>query len=100
MEGLEVVTMEEAAGLLSGTEYQSRQADLNNKDLGRLIRLIADDLPDKQRLVFILRDLQELDSQEVQEILDMPATVVKSNLYHARKTIKEKMSRIVAYERR
>ena len=61
---------------------------------------MADGLPEKQRLVFVLRDLQEMDSREVQEILEISETMVKSNLYHARKTIKEKLLTLMAYERR
>ncbi len=61
---------------------------------------MADGLPEKQRMIFVLRDLQGMDSQEVQEILEISETTVKSNLYHARKTIKEKILTLMAYERR
>jgi DNA-directed RNA polymerase specialized sigma24 family protein len=42
-------------------------------------------------MVFVLRDIQGLDSEEVQHILAMSDTSVKSNLYHARATIREKL---------
>ncbi|PLW97714.1 MAG: RNA polymerase subunit sigma-70 [Marinilabiliales bacterium] len=74
--------------------------DFENKQLGELIKYLADKLPEKQRLVFVLRDLQGMESQEVQEILVISETVVKSNLYHARKTIREKLQTLMAYERR
>jgi RNA polymerase sigma-70 factor (ECF subfamily) len=74
--------------------------DFENKQLGELIKYLADKLSEKQRLVFILRDLQGKDSEEVQEILDISAITVKSNLYHARKIIKQKLVAILDYERR
>lgn len=53
------------------------------------IRDAADALPDKQRTVFILRDLQELSIREVAEILHCTAQTVKSHLYYARKKIRQ-----------
>jgi len=74
--------------------------DVENRQLGETIKYLAENLPEKQRLVFILRDLQGMDSIEVQDILDMTATMVKSNLYNARKALKQKLINIIAYERR
>ena len=74
--------------------------DFENKQLGELIKYMADKLPEKQRLVFVLRDLQGMDSIEVQDILDMTATMVKSNLYQARKVLKQRLTTIMEYERR
>jgi len=72
---------------------------LNNKETGELIRSFAESLSEKQKLVFILRDLQGLNSSEVEEILDLHETSVKSNLYHARKAIGKKLHKILSYER-
>jgi RNA polymerase sigma-70 factor (ECF subfamily) len=74
--------------------------DFENRQLGELIKYLADKLPEKQRLVFVLRDLQGMASQEVQEILEISDVKVKSNLYHARKIIKQKLIAIIEYERR
>lgn len=73
---------------------------LENKEIASLIGMLADGLPDKQRLVFILRDIQGLESDEVQEIMRLSDTRVKSNLYHARKFVREKIKRILSFERR
>lgn len=73
---------------------------LNNKETGHLIRSISDTLSEKQKLVFVLKDLQGLNSSEVGEILNLSSSSIKSNLYHARKVIKEKMQKILSYERR
>lgn len=81
------------------TNVNTPETLLNNKETGQLISLFADTLSEKQKLVFVLRDLQGLTSSEVKDILDLPETSVKSNLYHARKAIGEKLHKILSYER-
>ena len=73
---------------------------IENKELGNIITLISDGLPEKQKLVFVLRDIQGLDSHEVEKILEMTDTSVKSNLYNARQSVRKKLSKLLAYERR
>ena len=73
---------------------------LENREAGELIQLITSGLPEKQQLVFSLRDLQGLSPKEVQDISGMTETAIKSNLYHARKTIREKLTGILTFERK
>jgi len=44
-------------------------------------------LPPKQRMVFILRDLQDLEMEEIGKITGLKMGAVKSNLYYARKAL-------------
>jgi RNA polymerase sigma-70 factor (ECF subfamily) len=60
----------------------------SNNDLVRIIRVLAERLSPKQRLVFALRDLQECSVEETAEITGMSAGSVKSNLCHARRHIR------------
>lgn len=76
------------------------EIQLDNKETAQLIGLISNTLSEKQRLVFVLRDLQGLSSSEVATVLELSATSIKSNLYHARKIIKDKLQSIFSYERR
>lgn len=76
------------------------ETQLNNKETGLLIRSISETLSEKQKLVFVLKDLQGLSSSEVGEVLELSTNSIKSNLYHARKMIKEKMQKILSYEGR
>jgi len=94
------ISLDESIGTVSEAQQNYINKNQDNKELSILIRKMADGLPEKQRLIFVLRDLQEIDSPEVQEILEISETTVKSNLYHARKTIKEKLLTLMAYERR
>jgi RNA polymerase sigma-70 factor (ECF subfamily) len=72
----------------------------DNRDLALLIRVLAGSLPEKQKLLFILRDVEGMSSEEVEEITGMNADAVKSNLYHARKSVRERLFRILEKERR
>lgn len=75
-------------------------SDYLNKDLIKTIRLISRQLPMKQRMVFILKDLQDLSIEEVSGILKINKGSVKSNLYYARKLIKGKILKMEKQEDR
>ena len=49
-------------------------------------------LTPKQKAVFVLRDIEDLTTDEVCDILSMSSGNVKSNLYYARKKISEMMA--------
>lgn len=49
------------------------------------MREVTKRLPNIQRLVFTLRDLQDLPVEEVVRITGMSAASIKANLCHARK---------------
>ncbi|MCX6303589.1 MAG: sigma-70 family RNA polymerase sigma factor [Bacteroidetes bacterium] len=72
----------------------------DNHELAMLIKGLAGMLPEKQKLVFILRDIEGMASKEVESITDMTETSVKSNLYLARKKVREQLLRILEKERR
>lgn len=64
---------------------------LSNKEQAEIIKHISDGLPEKQRMVFVLRDLEELTTDEVSQIMEMSVESVKANLSIARKTIRAKL---------
>jgi RNA polymerase sigma-70 factor (ECF subfamily) len=59
------------------------------EELKSIVYQLADQLTEKQRAVFILRDLEMMQPEEVCSILQMPDGNMKSNLYYARLKIKE-----------
>ncbi len=61
----------------------------SNQDLIGIIKQAAGHLPEKQRLVFTLRDLQDLSVDEVVEITGLSRESVKTNLHYARRAIRE-----------
>jgi RNA polymerase sigma-70 factor (ECF subfamily) len=71
----------------------------NNQELAILIKGLSEMLPEKQKLVFVLRDIEGMTSEEVESITELTETSVKSNLYHARKRVREQLFRILEKER-
>ena len=73
---------------------ENPETDIANKDLAMLITSLADELTPKQKVVFVLRDLQGAEMDEISDITSMSKGTVKSNLYYARLNIREKLKRI------
>ena len=67
------------------------QQTLENKEWVSIVRMIAEGLSDKQRLVFTLCQLEGLSSSVVEQITGLDAKQVKSNLYVARQTIRKRL---------
>jgi RNA polymerase sigma-70 factor, ECF subfamily len=86
-----LVTLEKSIGKIDLMNLDFTEKEADNKETARLIRWLAEGLPEKQKLVLILRDIEGIDSPEVRKILNMSENSVKSNLYHARITIREKL---------
>jgi len=93
------INLDEAKKVIEKMQFET-ETILENKEMGQIIGVLADNLPEKQRMIFILRDIQGLNSREVEEILELPPDSVKSNLYLARKAIRGKLIPIFEFERR
>jgi RNA polymerase sigma factor (sigma-70 family) len=74
------------------SELPSQQEDhsktTENQDLVALIRQKMQALPEKQRLVFHLRDVEGLSYEEISTVLDLSLDQVKTNLHRARKMLR------------
>ena len=68
---------------------QNPEQELNNKELGTMIRTLTKNLSHKQKVVFILSELEGLSHDAIAEITGMAKTSIKSNLNHARRNIGE-----------
>jgi RNA polymerase sigma-70 factor (ECF subfamily) len=70
------------------------QQSLENREWVSIVRMIAEGLSDKQRLVFTLCQLEGIPSAEVEQITGLDAKQVKSNLYVARQTIRKRLKEL------
>jgi RNA polymerase sigma-70 factor (ECF subfamily) len=66
-------------------------------DRMRTVRNLIDSLPEKQREVIHLRDVEGFSYQEVADIVGMDVNLVKVTLFRARTTIKTKLLNAEAY---
>ncbi len=67
--------------------------NLDNAILTSILHKTIESLPQVQREVFILRYIEELSTSEVAAITDVAEGTVKSRLYYALATIREKMKK-------
>jgi RNA polymerase sigma factor (sigma-70 family) len=61
------------------------------------ISILISELPEKQRQVIHLRDIEGYTYNEICEILEMDMNQVKVNLFRARTSVREKLVKINAY---
>lgn len=75
---------------LAAEDDPARQ--LHNQHVRSLLLKATETLSPKQKLVFVLSEIEELDTHELVAITGMSSAKIKSNLYLARKCIKNKLS--------
>jgi RNA polymerase sigma-70 factor, ECF subfamily len=61
-------------------------------ELGALIATLTDKLTPKQKIVFTLSDLEDLETEEIIQITGMSASQIKSNLFLARQALRTKLN--------
>lgn len=66
--------------------------ELMSKEVRKNIDLSIDRLPDTLKVVFVLRDLENLSTQETAEVLNLSETAVKTRLSRARLRLREDLS--------
>ena len=70
------------------------ETSVANQQLRELILRYTQDLPPRQRMVFTLRDVEELEVGEVEAITGLPPEKIKSILYLARKNIRNRINQL------
>ena len=90
------VKMNFAAVQVSNADYYKN--DVNNlKD--HILKFISY-LPEKQKMVIHLKDVEEYEVSEIAEVMDMEENAVRANLMRARQKVKEQIKQLMAYESR
>jgi RNA polymerase sigma-70 factor (ECF subfamily) len=75
------------------------QTDQHERDeIVDIVQKIIDSLPDNQREVIQMRDIDGLDYDEIAELIGKDIPYTRVLLSRARKTVKEKIEKIYAYE--
>ena len=83
-----------------GNIYREERVDAALEAHARqaLVHEHLSELPDKYRIVLVLRHLQEMTYEEMAEILSMPIGTIKTHLFRARNLLKERLEKF-DYER-
>lgn len=66
-------------------------AELKGSEVERIFRELALELTEKQRLVFVLREIEGLPSNEVAEIAGCEESTVRNHLFNARKILRARL---------
>ncbi|MGE4267600.1 MAG: sigma-70 family RNA polymerase sigma factor [Deferribacterales bacterium] len=61
------------------------------EELHRYVRSYVDSLPDKLRVVIVLREVEDMSYEEIAEMMNIPLGTVRSRLFNARQIIKDRL---------
>ena len=83
------------------SNYKEKETSLDKKleyiDSVDRVHLLIDNLPDQQKLIIQLRDIEQYDFKEICEMVNMKPTAVRVSLSRARKTIREQLIKQHSY---
>lgn len=95
------VSIDDLMPSLNGAGYQQEKLQdwsedteslLFTNETREVIQKAVDLLPEKEKVVFLLRDVEALSTEKVSEILDLTVPAVKSRLHRARLFLRKKLS--------
>lgn len=89
----EFVADEQTWELISNMISEGPSAAFENSETSKIIGILTERLSSKQKAVFVLSDLEGMSNDEISEITGISKSAVKANLYHARKSISEKVEK-------
>ncbi|WCO00606.1 RNA polymerase sigma factor [Psychroserpens ponticola] len=75
----------------------SLQSQVENNDSVDWVSKIIEELPEQQKIILQLRDIEEYDFDEIAKVVDMNPTAIRVALSRARKTIREKLTNTHSY---
>jgi len=70
------------------------EESLSTAELQRIFEIVARRLTPRQRAVFVLREIEEIPTEEVAEILNMRPSTIRSHVQEARKILQESLARL------
>lgn len=78
-------------------DNSSLQRQVEARDSMDWVQRIMEELPEQQKLVVQLRDVEQYEYEEIEALLDMKPTAIRVALSRARKTIREKLTEKHSY---
>ena len=79
-----------APSLATGGDAPDRSADLSA--LNAALQEALAELPERQRMAVVLFDAEGYSHREIGEILGIPEGTVRSDVFHARRTLREALA--------
>ena len=97
----QIISIEELLPSFNGSGFQQEKIQdwsenteslLFDNETRETIQKAVDLLPDKEKVVFLLRDVEGLSTEKVSEILELTIPAVKSRLHRARLFLRKKLT--------
>lgn len=66
--------------------------DAGNRELAKYAQVAIDELPETYKSVFVLRELEEMSTEDVAQILDLTIPTVKTRLHRARLALRKALA--------
>jgi RNA polymerase sigma-70 factor (ECF subfamily) len=76
----------------------SPHTSLEIMDTTEKVKTIIDNLPEHQKMIIHLRDIEECEFEEIAEIMQMSLNTIRVNLSRARKKVRETLVKKYSYE--
>ena len=76
---------------------ESLQKKVENNDSVDWVARIIEELPEQQKIILQLRDIEEYEFDEIAKVVDMNPTAIRVALSRARKTIRERLTKTHSY---
>ncbi|HEY5611514.1 MAG TPA: sigma-70 family RNA polymerase sigma factor [Thermoanaerobaculia bacterium] len=80
--------LEDGHQIESSVAWESPESMLQESELRAFVRRSIDQLPDSYRIVLLLRDIEELSTEETAEVLGITRVAVKVRLHRARQALR------------
>jgi RNA polymerase sigma-70 factor (ECF subfamily) len=77
------------------SENVQRQVEVNQEV--EMVFELMKDLPEKQKIIMQMRDVEQYEFSEISQMLDINETAIRVSLSRARKTIREKLIKQINY---
>ncbi|MCB9663485.1 MAG: sigma-70 family RNA polymerase sigma factor [Alphaproteobacteria bacterium] len=91
----EAVAARDADGTIAAVHHEgSPRKALERKELHGAILDAVEALPEQQRQIILLREVEGLSYKEIAEVLDVPEGTVMSRLYYARKKLQAELAHL------
>lgn len=71
--------------------HRNQVAQIHAEEVSAIFQELASELSEQQRLVFLLREIEDLPSKEVAEIVGVRESTVRNHLFNARRELRRRL---------
>ena len=81
-----------------GNMTEDRGEKLEKEDFSGFVRKIIENLPEQQKAIMQMRDIEEMEYDQIAEVMELNINAIRVNLSRARKKVRDTILKIQGYE--